>query len=77
MITQEKIVNARRNGGSVHCGTCWRMVKREEGGTEPMTQEAIDLLLSTATHHEQHHPKHSLTVTIYERTPSNEELRAG
>lgn len=76
-ITSLTIENSRRNGGSVHCQDCWKILKREEGGSEELTQEAVDLLFSTAYHHELLHKTHNMTVTVYKKSPPNAEDRSG
>ena len=76
MITQEK-KDGDRHYGKVWCATCPKTLEKIEGedySTEALDQAAIDFLLGVAEHHEHLHPKHKITVTVYERVPTLEEI---
>jgi len=77
MITEIKSHNSQINYGKTWCETCAKTLLIEESddyGMEALEQSAIDMLLGIANYHERKHPKHSITVTVYERVPTLEEI---
>lgn len=77
MITEIKNTNSQINSGKVWCESCPKTLAIEEAddyGMEALDQSAIDFLLGVAEHHEHLHPKHKITVTVYERVPTLEEI---
>lgn len=80
MITEIKSHNSQINYGKTWCDTCPKTLAIEEAddyGMEALDQSAIDFLLGVAAHHERKHPKHNITVTVYERVPTIQELKSG
>lgn len=78
MITELTSHNSTVNKGKVWCETCPKTILIEEAdGFSDLDQDALTFLMSTAERHERLHPKHKITLTIYERAPTNDEIRSG
>lgn len=80
MITEIVSHNSQINYGKVWCETCGKTIHKEDAdnsGMEELGQLAINMLNGMASRHERLHPKHNITVTIYERVPTLKEIREG
>lgn len=51
----------------VWCETCPKTLDLQDTNKDKMDEDAIILLMATASRHERLHPKHNLLVTIYEK----------
>ena len=54
------------NKGTVGCREHMKLLKIIDS-QDPLGDEAMELLMSTAVRHEQLHPQHVLTVTVYKK----------
>lgn len=75
MITAEKVYNSKENYLRCFCATCFRQLLYIAYGLEPVDDAGMEIMDSTATRHEQRHPKHKIFIYEGERLPTAKELR--
>lgn len=66
-VSVEVINTDNKNAVSAHCSDCWTVLEKNDLGSEPVTEEAVDLMMSVAYRHVQKHPKHNPIVYIYQK----------
>lgn len=69
MITVLEMEGAT-NKSTLGCRECMKILDRQDG-LEAITQAAVDFLLGKANLHEERHPEHVLTITVYKRPEKN------
>ena len=73
----QTVENSKTSKIKVHCQECAKTLWLEDYGIEPLAPGIIELMMSRTTQHVQRHPKHHPTIMIYNRLPTNEEIRRG
>lgn len=71
MITVETVENAAKNTLKLHCADCKKVLKAEEEGLQPFTDEDFLLFMGLAELHVNHHPEHSPVIYVRKRKETN------
>lgn len=75
MITVETRINTQENYLKCWCATCPKTLLYISYGLDPVDDKGIEIMDTTATRHEQRHPKHKIFIYEGERLPTIQELR--
>lgn len=75
MITVEKRYNTQENYLKCWCATCFTQLLLISYGLDPVDDNGMTTIDSTATRHQSRHPKHKIFIYEGERLPTNSELR--
>jgi hypothetical protein len=75
MISVETRYNAQENYLKCWCATCPTTLLYLSYGVELVDDKGMEIMDSTATRHQQRHPKHKIFVYEGERLPTIQELR--